>query len=521
MINIPKKDKPLVTVLISTYNRPRYLREAVESVLRQRYSNFELIVVNDGGEDVSGIINSFSDGRIKFINRRENKGLAYSLNEALVESRGQYVTYLGDDDLYYPNHIEKLVSALENNPDFGAAYSDLYKVYCQFMPDGSRQVLSKVVEISRDFDKLFMLYFNHALHVSLMHRRDLIEKTGYYNENIKVMIDWDMTRRLVFFTDFYHINDITGEFYAPVKNSDRISVVQRKNKQSYAKNIFAIRTTRPAKPWTNMKDLSIIFVSDKFDQQSGETIGKIWRHTFYPYLLYLPMHSNDIRRLDTDMPNIIKVPMQSKETIEQQIDAALKQCEGEYIAIVPSGFEVGDAWVEEPLFALQKSKADNEAILLEEADENNFAAVFRKDELSWARQEFGEMNLGRSLEAAGMTLRKLKPEEVPFKFDILYNEAQQEYENGNYSLSAEIYEHIANTYGNSIWMQQLAADAHVRNGNTAKAIELISHINQQRPTVDTLLLESRIYKKQKRFNDAINTLKKAEQILEGSELLWT
>ena len=181
---------PLVSVLLPTYNRRRYLPQALKSIVRQTYRNLEIFVVNDGGEDVSGIVQSFNDPRIVFINRHENRGKPYSLNEALARARGKYVAYLDDDDLYYPCHVATLVDVLERQTDCQVAYSDLYKVYCNVLPDGGREVLSKCVEISRDFDRFLMLYFNHALHVSLMHRRDLLDKTGPYNEDLTVLIDY-------------------------------------------------------------------------------------------------------------------------------------------------------------------------------------------------------------------------------------------------------------------------------------------------------------------------------------------
>ncbi len=175
---------PLVSVLVPTFNRPVYLHQALGSILRQSYRNLQIIVVNDGGEDVSELVKSLNDDRLEFINRRENRGKAFSLNQALNQADGKYIAYLDDDDIYYPEHIETLVQALETQTGCQVAYSDFYKVYCRITPNKNRQVLSKVVDVSRDFDRFFMLYFNHVLHVCLMHRRDLLEKTGYYNDHI-------------------------------------------------------------------------------------------------------------------------------------------------------------------------------------------------------------------------------------------------------------------------------------------------------------------------------------------------
>jgi len=115
---------PLVSVLVPTFNRPSYFSEALASTLHQSYKNLQVIVINDGGEDVSDIVNFYSDPRVVFIDRKENRGKAASLNEALATAKGKYIAYLDDDDLYYPNHIETLVDALENQTDRQVAYTD-------------------------------------------------------------------------------------------------------------------------------------------------------------------------------------------------------------------------------------------------------------------------------------------------------------------------------------------------------------------------------------------------------------
>jgi len=521
VLGTPKKAGPVVTVLVPTFNRRRYLPGALASVVRQSYRNLQIIVINDGGEDVSDIVNSFGDERLIFINRKENRGKAFSLNEALPRAEGKYVAYLDDDDLYYPNHIGTLVDALENNSDCQVAYSDLYKVYCKVCPDGSRKVLSKVVEISRDFDRFFMLYYNHVLHVSLMHRRDLLEKTGPYNEDINVLIDWDMTRRLVFFSDFHHVPEITGEFYLPADDCDRISVQWRKNEKEYTRNILTIRTTRPAKPWTKLGDMSIIFTTERLNKQAGTTLGSIWQRTFYPYEVYLPLPTADFEKLDTVMPNIIPVPVNPLSSQAKRIDSALARCEGEYVAIVPSGFPMREFWVEDSLHALVNSSANNEGFELEDSTERLWAVVVRKNDLQYARRSFPHLSVRESLNAAGIAIRRLQPEEIPFQFDQLLEKAKSAEKNGNWSKAAEMFEYITEHYQNELWMKTLAAKASFKAGGHIRAAELSREVNRQRPTVDTLLLEAKVKREKNDFNSAINLLQKAEQILEGKELLWT
>jgi glycosyltransferase involved in cell wall biosynthesis len=521
---------PMVSVLIPTFNRPRYLSEALASALQQSYRNLQIIVINDGGEDVSGIVSSFGDPRLIFINRKENRGKAFSLNEALIRAKGKYVAYLDDDDLYYPNHIETLVDALENKTDCEVAYSDLYKAYCQVMPDGSRRVLSKAVELSRDFDRFFVLYFNLAVHSSLMHRRDLLEKTELYNEQLNILIDWDMTRRLAFFSDFHHVYEITGEHYSSIAESDRISVQRRKDKTEYSRNVMMIRTTRPAKPWPKIKDMSIIFTAERLNRQAGRTLGSIWRHTFYPYEIYLPLPQADFNRINTDMPNIVPVPVNPLSSQSERIDTALARCDGEYITIVPSGFAIEEMWVEGPLYALinpapiehrltpNRCGISHEGFELEGSTDTLWAAVVRKSDLQHARKSFPNLPVRQSLKAAGIGLRQPGFEEFPFQLDNLLQQARLAEKDGKWSEAARIFEYIADHYQNELWMNTLAAKAFFEAGGHAKAAKLSCELNQQRPTVDTLLLEAKLNRQEENFNSAIELLKRAEQILEDPNL---
>jgi len=507
---------PVVSVIVPTFNRPLYLAEALSSVVRQRYRNLQIIVVNDGGCDVAGIVESFNDPRIVFINRRQNRGKAFSLNEAIAAVNGKYIAYLDDDDIYYPNHIGTLVDVMENHTDCGVAYTDLYKTYCRIAPNGSRTVLSKVVEVGRDFDRFLMLYFNHVLHVSCLHRRDLLEKTGLYNEGLNILIDWDMTRRLAFFSDFYHIPEVTGEYYHPEGDSDRISIQRRKDKMEYARNVLTIRTTRPAKPWPKLADLSIVFLADRLNQQAGNTAGLVWRHTFYPYKLYLSLPGEDFSRLNTDMPNIVTVPVDPASTEQQRIDRVLVDCEGEYAVIVPAGFPIRDMWLEDSLYALLNTSNDREAFELEGSTPACWAVVARKDQLQLARGKFPHLPLREGLMSAGINVRRLRPAEIPFQFDSLLKEAQTEEKAGSWKQAAEIYEHMGEHYRNQLWMKSQAARVLFKAGDFGRSAELASWINQRRPTVDTLLLEAKLKRRQKDFKSALALLKGAEDILAGN-----
>jgi glycosyltransferase involved in cell wall biosynthesis len=508
-----KEAEPLVSVLLPTYNRRNFLPTALSSVVRQNYNNLEIFVIRDGGEDISDVVNSFGDRRIIFINRRENRGKAFSLNEALLQAKGKYIAYLDDDDLYYPHHIETLINTLEDGSDCQVAYSDLYRTYCRIGPDGNREILSKVLDISRDFDRFFTFCFNHTLHVSLMHTREILEKTGTFNEKLNILVDWDLTRRLAFFTDFHHIHKITGEFYHPVGDSDRISARYHKDRDEYVRNFLTIRTTRPAKPWPKVKDMSIILTMDRLDEQVRDTLVSIWRHTFYPYQIYLPLERSEFGKLGVEIPNIVTVSVESRSSNEQSIDAALAECEGDVIAIVPAAFPIRDFWVEDSLYALINSPANKEAFELEDSTDKLWAVILNKEDLDYARKNFPQLPLCQSLKAAGIIIRRVLAEEIPFQYDQLLEQARLAEKDGNWLKAAQTFEYIAEHYQNKLWIKTLAARAFFEAGLHRRAAQLVHYVNQQRPTVETLLLEAKL-NRQKDCKSAIKLLERAEQILE-------
>src|SRR5665647_430445 len=101
---------PKVTVLIAVYNGGRFLREALDSVLAQTFTDFELLVVNDGSTDETAtILESYSDQRIRVITNGKNIGVVGSLRRGLNYARGEYIARIDADDIALPERLEKQV----------------------------------------------------------------------------------------------------------------------------------------------------------------------------------------------------------------------------------------------------------------------------------------------------------------------------------------------------------------------------------------------------------------------------
>lgn len=208
-----EKERPLVSVVIPTYNRPDMLYRALQSVLSQTYQFFEIIVINDAGDEEPKLIEQMrGHPQIKYYRREQNAGSSAARNMAINDfAVGKYVAYLDDDDFWYPNHLEILLNELENT-EYHVAYSNAYKAYQQKMSNGHYETVRKVLEYSYSFDKNALLVQNYIPTTCMMHERQLAIDVGLFDETIDVYEDWDLWIRLSRQYDFLHIPVVTGEF---------------------------------------------------------------------------------------------------------------------------------------------------------------------------------------------------------------------------------------------------------------------------------------------------------------------
>ncbi|WP_100642942.1 glycosyltransferase family 2 protein [Alteromonas facilis] len=117
------KQMPLVSVVMPMYNVEKYIREALGSVLQQTYPNFEVICVDDGGEDGSAAyVESLNDPRIRVI-RQQNRGLAGARNTGIADAKGDYIAFLDSDDVWLPEKLSSHVEHLQSQSRVGVSYS--------------------------------------------------------------------------------------------------------------------------------------------------------------------------------------------------------------------------------------------------------------------------------------------------------------------------------------------------------------------------------------------------------------
>lgn len=132
MLEYNQFNEPLVSVIIPTYNRPEYLKQAIASAIQQTYQNIEIIVSdNCSPENPQSIIESFGDTRLRFWRQQQNIGMLANQMHAFKMAQGKYVASLHDDDMWNEDFLAKLVPPLEENPKLILAFCDQYIIDAQ------------------------------------------------------------------------------------------------------------------------------------------------------------------------------------------------------------------------------------------------------------------------------------------------------------------------------------------------------------------------------------------------------
>ncbi|MDA8094524.1 MAG: glycosyltransferase [Betaproteobacteria bacterium] len=216
------KDAPLVSVILPTYNRPELLSDALQSALGQTYAPIEVIVVNDAGTDVEGLVRWLGrEADVTYIRHGRNRGLAAARNTALRVARGDVIVYLDDDDLFLPDHVSTVVKAL-NEGNCAFVYTDADYVL-ERLENGKRLEQSRArpyagVEYSKE-----RLHVHNFIPVNCWaHRRQALAQVGYFDESLDNHEDWEFLLRFSRKHDFRHIPKTTVEVHQRVNQHDNM-----------------------------------------------------------------------------------------------------------------------------------------------------------------------------------------------------------------------------------------------------------------------------------------------------------
>ncbi|EEF62373.1 glycosyltransferase family 2 protein [Pedosphaera parvula] len=189
----------LVSAIIPTYNRARTIGSTLESVLSQTWKELEVIVVDDGStDDTAAVVAGYGD-RVRLI-RQRNQGPSVARNTGIKASKGEIVSFLDSDDSWLPEKTARQVNLMQRTAGFGVecCVCNARMVYAtqtinsfdvaDLRPESPEGVWTNPAQVLMDR----FLFFNQVVAV----RRELLERTGYFREDLRIMEDYDMAMRL-------------------------------------------------------------------------------------------------------------------------------------------------------------------------------------------------------------------------------------------------------------------------------------------------------------------------------------
>jgi glycosyltransferase involved in cell wall biosynthesis len=201
---------PTVSVVMPAYNAAKYIKCAIESILRQTFNDFEFIIIEDCSTDnTQSIIREYAaeDSRIILCSNSRNLGIAPSLNRGLSIAHGEYVARMDADDISYPQRLEKQVAYLKTNPDVCMVATSFERI------DENGDIIGPIVlNIGKDELKRKMKTENCVSHGSVVFRREEVMRLGNYREKCLHNEDYDLWLRLVEKHEISQIPDILYKF---------------------------------------------------------------------------------------------------------------------------------------------------------------------------------------------------------------------------------------------------------------------------------------------------------------------
>jgi len=195
--------KLLISVILPTYNRGKYIKRAIESVLIQTYKNIELIIIDDGSTDrTSEIIDVISkkDPRVVVVTNDTNLGLVKNLNKGIKKAKGELIARIDDDDYWCDkNKLKKQADFLENHPDYVLVGSGLIRI-----DENGKEIVRHILpEKDEDIRKL-IIFDNTFAHPSVMFKKSAWEEVNGYDESLFFSEDWDLWMKLGKIGKFYN-----------------------------------------------------------------------------------------------------------------------------------------------------------------------------------------------------------------------------------------------------------------------------------------------------------------------------
>lgn len=217
-------ENDLISIIVPVYNVENYIKDCINSIVRQSYKNIEIILIDDGSTDNSGKICDYyggKDKRIKVIHKK-NEGVSVARNMGIEESKGKYITFVDSDDFIDESYVENLYAqCIYKNVDLSiCGINDIF---------GEREIIKTSVEYSKILDSkeamkelLNEKYYNSVIWAK-MYKKNLFNNVKF-NKNMKIAEDLDVLYRIIDKCNFINIDTSKKLYYYRIRENSASTV---------------------------------------------------------------------------------------------------------------------------------------------------------------------------------------------------------------------------------------------------------------------------------------------------------
>ena len=198
-----------VSVIIPTYNRPQYLLLAIESVLKQTFQDFEIIVTGDGAPDSTRVMVEKYKDKVRFVNQ-EHMVISAARNNGIRYATGEWIAFLDDDDIWLPEKLKRQIDAIERHPEIAMVGSEVFTIDAEGRRTGHWKKSDLGLGNRDTFNDLFEGNYLHAM--TTMIRKDCLLAAGCFDEELKTTEDYDLWLRIAKKHKFHYINEPLAEY---------------------------------------------------------------------------------------------------------------------------------------------------------------------------------------------------------------------------------------------------------------------------------------------------------------------
>jgi glycosyltransferase involved in cell wall biosynthesis len=257
--SLAKTRAPLVSVIMPVFNGERWLGAALDSALAQSFRSFEIVVVNDGSTDTSLPIAQEraerAPGMIRIINQ-PNAGLPAARNSALAQARGQYLALLDADDLWRSDHLERIMTEFERDPDLGLVHANIERIDA----DGRRIDIPRRCwsQLADAFEAL-ALRLEHVSCPTAVFSRVAVETVGGFDPDFTGLgcEDRDLWLRIATRFRIHYLDRVTASYRV-----HRASMSANRDRMARARQLLIVKLTRSSRGARLLSRMEAMLASD-------------------------------------------------------------------------------------------------------------------------------------------------------------------------------------------------------------------------------------------------------------------